>query len=96
MSVYVDPENWRQPGVNSVIVDSDGKSNRDALLEIEQWAFESGFARTTEYWLRPILRADGKRVFRGLCYRLTPEERNSAAERTRAIDETLERMPKSA
>lgn len=58
---------------NVVQLDSDAESNREAIHEIEEWASQNGFARVNEAWLRQV-RRNGKRYFRGICYRLTEEE----------------------
>lgn len=70
--VRVDPAEWQN--VNVLQLDSDASNNQAAMLEMEQWAYENGFARTNEYWLRRI-RRDGQTVFRGICYRVEEEER---------------------
>jgi len=61
---------------NVVQVDSDAPTNAGAVIEIEEWAgsTQKGFVRTNEYWLRQIIR-NGKRLFRGICYKLTDDER---------------------
>ncbi len=74
--VKIDPEHWQK--ANSVQVDSDAADNAKAILEIEDWAAENGFARIHEYWLRQIRPKDGRPVFRGICYRLTEEETASS------------------
>lgn len=78
---------------NTVEVDSDAKDNLDAMREIDDWAFNNNFSRTNEYHLRVVIREDGTRVFRGVCYRLTPEVRSTARKileeiSTRACDVT--------
>ena len=67
--VKTDPEDWQK--ASSVQVDSDAPDNAAAILEIEDWAAENGFARVHEYWLRQIHGKDGSRAFRGICYRVT-------------------------
>jgi hypothetical protein len=89
--IYVDPENWQ--AANAVQVDSDASDHEKALCEIEDWAAEHGFARTTEYRLRRLRRRDGTRVFRGFCYRLTEEVLESARSDNRRISEAVERQP---
>jgi hypothetical protein len=84
--VGVDPDKWEDH--NLVHVDSDAPDHRQAILEIERWAAEHNFARVNEYWLRPIARGD-RRIFRGVCYRLTAEEMQSAARISQETDQTL-------
>jgi len=48
--VAIDPVDWEN--VNAVQIDSDASENEEATTDIENWAAEHGFARTTEYWLR--------------------------------------------
>lgn len=89
--VAIDPPDWEK--ANVVQVDSDARDNRDAVLEIEDWAAENGFARTTEYWLRQILKEGGRRVFRGICYRLTEEVMRSNEAACQSSAEVLNNMP---
>ena len=90
--VAIIPGEWEEQGATSVQVDSDAADNRTALIEIENWSAEHGFARTSEYWLRPML-TGGRRVFRGFCFRLTDEVRSSSAALVRQHEEALERTP---
>jgi hypothetical protein len=84
--VKIDPLNWNETNVVQVDVVAD--SSAQAIDAIEQWACENGFARVRESVLRPIIRPDRQRVYRGACYRLTEEERQSIEYR---VDETSER-----
>src|SRR2546430_1622567 len=70
----VDPEDFSS--VNIVQLDIEAKNNIDALLALENWAADHGFARLHQDQLRIVVGADGKPVFRGACYRMTEEERN--------------------
>jgi hypothetical protein len=88
--VRVDPAEWEQ--FNVVQLDSDAPDNRQALLEMESWARERGFARTNEYILRRVRTATGT-IFRGICYRLTLEEERSNNAVAREREEALARMP---
>jgi hypothetical protein len=90
--VAVLPPDWEAQGATSVQVDSDAPDNRTALLEIENWSAEHAFARTSEYWLRPMLLGD-RRVFRGFCFRLTDEVLSSSRELVRQREDALERTP---
>ncbi len=92
--VAVDPEGWAAANVvqNVVQVDSDAKDNHEAILEIEDWAAENGFARINENWLRQIHRG-GQRVFRGVCYRLTEEEQQSSSSVCQTSTEALNELP---
>ncbi|HUU86059.1 MAG TPA: hypothetical protein VM243_21385 [Phycisphaerae bacterium] len=89
--VKVDPEDWKTS--NTVQLDSDAPSNREALLEIDEWAAEHGFARVNEHWLRRIITQDRCWLFRGVCYRLTPEEQTSAQAAGRAAADARGKMP---
>ena len=95
MAVYIDPPDWDKLKANAVIIDCDGSSDVGAILEMERWAWNNGFARVPETSPRVILRADGKRVFRSMCYRLTAEERSSAEWRGREVDEAMNALRKS-
>lgn len=77
---------------NTVQVDSDAADNRTALLEIEDWAAQHGFVRTDEYTLRQLLR-DGKRMFRGTCYRMSPEEIAAASATNSMMERIVLDMP---
>jgi hypothetical protein len=92
--IAIDPPNWQQ--FNVVQLDSDAARNEQAITEIDTWAFNHGFARVTEYFLRIILKADGKRVFRGICYRLTPEETHSAEASCQSSAEVMSKMAYTA
>lgn len=87
----IDPADWKDAA--TVQIESDASENIVALREIEQWASEHGFARTTEYWLRQAITADNVRVFRGICYRITPDERRAAEQVDRRVEERASRMP---
>ena len=87
----VDPKDWQS--ASTVQIDSDSADNLEAKKEIEQWARDNGFARTTEFWLRQAITADGKRVFRGICFRIGPDERRAADEINREVEERMSRMP---
>lgn len=74
-----------------VQVESDAADNLRAILEIDDWASEHGFVRVRDYWLEAVER-DGKRVFRGACYRRSQEELeriNEACRNSTAILEGL-------
>lgn len=87
----IDPSNWEN--ANVVQIDSDAADNQQAVDEIEDWAADHRFARVNEYWLRPIVRQDGRRVFRGVCYRLTQEEVHSSEISCEENAAALHRMP---
>jgi hypothetical protein len=89
--VRTDPERWED--VNVVQLDSDAPDNDKAILDIESWAADKGFARTNEYWLRPIWLGNGRRVLRGICYRLTREEIGSAETACRNSAEAVADLP---
>jgi hypothetical protein len=91
MIINVDPKSEDQ--VNVVQVDSDAADNLAAMREIEDWAASRGFARTTEFWLRRVRSADGRMLFRGICYRITREEIEAMEQSQREMDQRVERMP---
>ena len=96
--VNVNPAGWEKPAseIDVVQVDSDARDNAAAVLDIERWAGEHGFARVNEYWLRPIHKGDGRRVWRGACYRLTEEEVRSSNEVNLAHEQRVRAMPVTA
>jgi hypothetical protein len=88
--VNTDPLEWDR--VNTLQVDSDAQDNASAIAEINRWAAERGFARTNEYWLRRV-RTNNGMIFRGICYRVTDDERATARER---LGEAAERRRRIA
>lgn len=68
----IDPPDYDH--ASTVQVDSDVGNAWLALDEIEGWAAEKGFVRTSEYQPRQVL-VDGQRRFRAICYRISDEER---------------------
>lgn len=72
MITRIDPEDVTN--VSTVQIESDAGNPWLALDEIETWAAENGFVRTSEYHPRQVL-VEGKRRFRGVCYRISEEER---------------------
>ena len=88
--VGVDPTEYQN--ANTVQVDSDAADNARAINEIDDWATEHGFVRTNEYWLRKAIRG-GKRIFRGICYRFSDEERASAVQACQTNTTILSSMP---
>jgi hypothetical protein len=91
MITRIDPQDWEHASV--VQLDSDAPDNMKALKEMEQWAYDHGFARTDEYWLRRAITDDNVRIFRGICYRLTRDEYRVIAETQKRQDERMARMP---
>jgi hypothetical protein len=85
----IDPDPF--DSASAVVIDSDASTNEQAIRDIDDWAAANGFSRTPEYWLRVISR-DGKRHFRGTCYRLTEEERRSAADTVRDVQQRAGRL----
>lgn len=73
----IDPSDWDKAKANVVQLDVDAPNNVEAVEALEDWAAANGFARVRENFLRVVVRADGTRVFRGACYRLTAEETNA-------------------
>lgn len=89
--VRIDPEDFEK--VNTVQVFTDAGDNRDAVLEIEAWAAQHGFVRTSEYWLGQMILETGRRVFRGVCYRMTPELTESLEQDCQMSLEAVARQP---
>lgn len=82
---------------NAVQVDSDATTNELAIRDIDAWAAENGFLRTNEYWLRVVIR-DGRRHFRGVCYRMTDDERLAMESYLHEVQDRASRLaqPRSA
>jgi hypothetical protein len=72
MITQVDPPDFQRS--STVQVDSDAGNLWLAIEDIEDWASQHGFVRTGEYHLRQVL-IDGRHRFRGVCYRISEEER---------------------
>jgi hypothetical protein len=72
MITQIDPVSFAD--ASSVQVDSDAGDSWHAIEEIENWAAENGFVRSSEYSPRQVL-IEGHRRFRSVCYRISPEER---------------------
>lgn len=80
--VKIDPKDWKK--ANVVQLDVDAENNMEAIGALEKWAAQNGFAHVSEYFLRIVIRADGSRVFRGVCYRITRELKDSARRQIKA------------
>lgn len=72
MITRIDPSEYSN--ASTVQVDSDAGNAWLAIEEIENWAAEHQFVRTSEFHPRQVL-VDGHRQFRSICYRISPEER---------------------
>jgi hypothetical protein len=72
MITRIDPDNFAS--ASTVQIESNAGNPWLALEEIEEWAAAHGFVRTSEYHPRAVL-VNGERRFRGICYRVTEEER---------------------
>jgi hypothetical protein len=72
MITRVDPPDFID--ASTVQVDSDASDPWLAVADVEQWAQQNGFVRTSEYQLRQVL-INNQRRFRGICYRISVEER---------------------
>jgi hypothetical protein len=90
----IDPENWAK--ANVVQVDVDAANNSDAIETLERWAAKNGFARVREIFLRVIVLANGNRVFRGACYRITPEEKKAIKFEVDAIEKRAKAFMEAA
>ncbi len=62
----------------SVIAFSDAADNFSAIRELDHWARENGFVRGREYTLNVKQDAEGRRVYYGVCYRLTAADHQAA------------------
>lgn len=82
MITKIDPPDYGN--ASTVQIDSDSGNHWLATTEIEEWAAAHGFVRTSEYHLRQVL-VDGRRRFRGVCYRITDEERRAAEDAQRQM-----------
>jgi hypothetical protein len=82
MITKIDPPNF--DAASSVQIDSDAGNPWLAIDEIETWAADHGFVRTSEYHPRVVL-IDGRRRFRATCYRMSEEE-------VSAIEQAQQRM----
>jgi hypothetical protein len=91
IEVY-EPSDWRD--AESIQVDSDAPDNMSAILEIDDWAAANDFVRESSYWLRPIHRKrDGKRVFRVVLFRLSPEELETRQAENDRVAASIATMP---
>jgi len=72
MITQIDPKDFST--ASTVQVDSDAGNPWLALDEIETWAAQNGFVRTSEYHARQVL-VSGRRLYRAVCYRISDEER---------------------
>ena len=78
MITRVDPPD---PNSTSALqVDSDAGNYWLAVKDVERWAAEHGFVPVGG--VRPVL-VDGRRQFRAVCYRPTPEDAAAAEEDNR-------------
>jgi hypothetical protein len=89
MITRVDPPDFRT--VSSVQVDSNADNPWVAIEEIESWAAENGFVRTSEYHPRHVL-IDGGRQFRSVCYPVSDEERAAIELAHRQMSERAEAL----
>lgn len=72
MITRIDPPDYKS--TSTVQLDSDAGNPWLAIDEIETWAAQHGFVRTSEYHPRQVL-VEGHRRFRAVCYRISDEER---------------------
>ncbi|MGA2582659.1 MAG: hypothetical protein ABSG31_05230 [Tepidisphaeraceae bacterium] len=88
--VKIDPSKWED--ANVVQLDVEAPNNMEAILALEDWAGEHGFARVRENFLRIIVKKSGKQVFRGVCFRITAEERKSVRFEMDSIKKRAEKI----
>jgi hypothetical protein len=74
MITRIDPKEFAN--ASTVQLDSDAGNPWLAISEIEDWARQNGFVRTSEYQPRMVL-IEGLRRYRCICYRISPEEREA-------------------
>ena len=91
MAITTRPDNFEQQ--EAVLVYSDAPDNVEAIRQIDAWARDQGFVRTREYHLNVVQTAEGRRLFQGTCYRLTPEHALAADADMERIRERREKMP---
>jgi hypothetical protein len=89
--VRTDPYDFES--ANTVQIDSDAKDNSTAMREIEDWAAEHGYRRTSEFWLRRINTPEHGLLFRGICYRVTEDERATLRAESDEVQARIDRMP---
>ena len=89
MITRIDPPD--HGNASTVQIDSDAGNPWLAIDEIETWAAENGFVRTSEYHPRPVL-IDGHRRYRGICYRISDEERAALELAHRQMTERGDRL----
>jgi hypothetical protein len=90
--VKFDPKDWQKKKATLVQIDIEAKDNWEAIEALESWASDHGFARANENFLRIIMRPDGSKVFRGICYRLTAEEKTSIKLNFNAVVQRAKRI----
>lgn len=94
MVVQTQPEETDDAPV--VMVSSDASDNISAIHEIDQWARDHGFVRSSEYHLGRRQTAEGKMLFASPCYRLDESFKRAADTDLARIRERRERMPMTA
>lgn len=87
---FINPSEWNDAA--SVVVDSTAASNMAAIHEIDDWAADHGFERVNEYWLRQRKSGDGRRVFRGVCIRLSSDELSAREQENLRVMERVAQM----
>ena len=91
--VSVDPPD--PTDVSLVQVDSSAGNFWLAIAEINAWAADHGFIRTSEFQLRQVM-IGGRVRFRGICYRPTTEEADAAEHAHRAMIARADQLPARA
>ncbi len=89
MITRIDPLDFENSSM--VQIDSDAGNMWLAIEDVEDWASSHGFVRTNEQTLRPVL-LDGKLRYRGICFRISDEERAAADFSQRMMIERAERL----
>lgn len=82
------PDDWQ--GSDFVEVGSDVADLRRAIEEVEEWAYDRGFRRTAEEWLRRMTTDAGERLHLSVLYRVSAAELRDQERRSQAwMDRTL-------
>ncbi|OPZ08754.1 MAG: hypothetical protein BWZ08_00925 [candidate division BRC1 bacterium ADurb.BinA292] len=86
MSILItDPPQDALASTNSALDYCDAPTHDEAIRQIDEWARRHGFARVGERWLAVVSREDIGTCFKGVCYRLSEEDRAGAEERLGAF-----------
>src|SRR5688500_16219300 len=85
----IDPPDFQN--ASTVQIDSDAEDAWLAVEAIENWAAQNEFVSIGEFHPRQVL-VDGRRRFRGICYRISDEERAAMESAQRQMAERGDRL----